>query len=210
MNQRARQIEWTLGAFLCLLILGGCKRDDMADQQKGLPYESTPVFADAMVARPIPAGAVSRDPRDVPGIPYAMQWAPGPEGASDRPRSDTIPFPIDAQLIERGQQRFNVYCAPCHSRLGDGNGMIVQRGMIRPPSFHNDRLSDPARTPDSHFYDVISNGYGAMFSYAERVAPNDRWAIAAYIRVLQQSVKQAHEQKKLSDQEYTALKGMRP
>ncbi|HJT06952.1 MAG TPA: cytochrome c, partial [Stellaceae bacterium] len=94
------------------------------------------------------------------------------------------PFPATAQVLERGQQRFNVYCSPCHGEAGDGNGMIVQRGFPRPPSYHIDRLR---QAPSQHFYDVISNGYGAMYSYAARVAPADRWAIVAYIRALQAS-----------------------
>ncbi|HXE18085.1 MAG TPA: cytochrome c, partial [Castellaniella sp.] len=169
-----RAIRWLAAVTLVVFCIAGCKKDDMAEQDKALPYEPTPVFADGTAARPIPPGAVSRDPTNTPGIPYAMQWAPGPEGAADQVQTDVIPLPVTPQLIDRGQQRFNIYCAPCHGRLGDGNGMVVQRGMIRPPSFHNDRLSDPKRTPDSHFYEVISNGYGAMFPYAERVAPNDR------------------------------------
>ena len=98
----------------------------------------------------------------------------------------------------------------CHGRLGDANGMIVQRGFIRRPSFHNDRLSDPKQTGDGHFYDVMSNGRGAMFSYAERVAPDDRWAITAYIRVLQASVKQSFKDGKITPDQYKALQGMRP
>ena len=195
---------------LTLWLSGGCKKDDMAEQPKLNPYQPTDLFVDGTEARPLVAGTVARDPRDVPGIPYTMTWAPGPEGVSDKPTSQTIPVPITPELIQRGEDRFNIYCAVCHGRLGDGNGMIVQRGMIRPPSFHNDRLNDPIKTPDSHFYDVISNGYGAMFSYAERVRPDDRWAVAAYVRALQESVRQAVADKRLSQQEYTALKGTRP
>ena len=87
-------------------------------------------------------------------------------------------------LLERGQQRFNIYCSPCHSRAGDGNGMVVQRGFPHPPSYFADNL---VKAPNQHFYDVITNGYGAMFPYAARVAPADRWAIIAYIRALQAS-----------------------
>jgi mono/diheme cytochrome c family protein len=195
---------------LVMFAVNGCKRDDMAEQPKMKPYQPAIMFADKTEARPLVAGTVARPAGDVPGIPYAVVWAPGPVGASDAPGSRSIPVPITQQLIQRGQQRFNIYCAVCHGRLGDGNGMIVQRGMIRPPSFHNDRLADAAQSPDSHFYDVISNGRGAMFSYAERVAPADRWAIIAYIRTLQESVREAAKDGRLTAAQYTALKGARP
>ncbi len=107
--------------------------------------------------------------------------------------SDTVEFletssppppPVTFGLLERGQERFRIFCTPCHSELGDGRGMVVQRGFPPPPSFHTPRLRD---APAQHFYDVITNGYGAMYSFAERVQSADRWAIAAYIRALQRS-----------------------
>jgi mono/diheme cytochrome c family protein len=94
------------------------------------------------------------------------------------------PPAVTMALLERGQQRFRIYCTPCHSELGDGNGMIVQRGFPPPPSYHIARLRD---APVQHFFDVITNGYGAMYPFADRVQPADRWAIAAYIRALQRS-----------------------
>ncbi|HSU65933.1 MAG TPA: cytochrome c [Tepidisphaeraceae bacterium] len=196
---------------LSLLLLAGCKKDDMADQPKLGTYDVSGVFANGAEARPLVAGTVPRDPQRTPGEPYAYQWEAGPVGAVHSvPEDQAIPIPVNQTLIHRGQERFNIYCSVCHGRLGNGNGMIVQRGFIRPPSFHNDRLSDPRRTGDGHFYNVITNGYGAMFSYSERVAPEDRWAIAAYIRVLQASVKQAHDSGKISNAEYVGLQGMRP
>lgn len=106
--------------------------------------------------------------------------------------SDTVEYdekpaqtpPVTLALLERGQERFRIYCTPCHSKLGDGNGMVVQRGFPPPPSYHIDRLR---QAPVRHLYDVITNGYGAMYSFAERVQPADRWAIVAYIRALQRS-----------------------
>jgi mono/diheme cytochrome c family protein len=92
--------------------------------------------------------------------------------------------PVTLALLQRGQERFRIYCTPCHSELGDGRGMIVQRGFPPPPSYHIDRLRE---APVQHFYDVITNGHGAMYSFANRVQPSDRWAIAAYIRALQRS-----------------------
>jgi mono/diheme cytochrome c family protein len=98
--------------------------------------------------------------------------------------ADASPVPITTQLVLRGRERFDIYCAPCHGRVGDGRGMIVLRGFPAPPSYHTDRLRD---APDSHFYQVISAGYGVMYPYADRIAPTDRWAIVAYIRALQLS-----------------------
>jgi cytochrome c553 len=97
---------------------------------------------------------------------------------------NTIPFPVNRAVLERGRERFNIYCAPCHARTGDGNGMIVQRGYRRPPSYHTDRLRN---APLGHFFVVITNGFGAMPDYQAQVSPRDRWAIAAYIRALQLS-----------------------
>jgi mono/diheme cytochrome c family protein len=95
-----------------------------------------------------------------------------------------MPYPVDIQLLRRGQERFSIYCMPCHSPAGDGDGMVVRRGFPAPPSFHSDRLR---AVPDRHIYDVITQGYGIMYPYADRVEPQDRWAIVAYIRALQLS-----------------------
>ena len=107
-----------------------------------------------------------------------------PSGTVEYDDKPTRAPPVTLALIERGQERFRIYCTPCHSELGDGRGMIVQRGFPPPPSYHTDRLRE---APVQHFYDVITNGYGAMYSFADRVQPEDRWAIAAYIRALQRS-----------------------
>jgi mono/diheme cytochrome c family protein len=114
------------------------------------------------------------------------------DAGSVHPADDAVPWhdespappPLTLALLQRGQERFRIYCTPCHSELGDGNGMVVQRGFSAPPSYHIDRLR---QAPTQHFYDVITRGHGAMYSFAGRVAPNDRWAIAAYIRALQLS-----------------------
>jgi mono/diheme cytochrome c family protein len=148
-------------ALLASLVLMLVACDNMANQPKRLPYEAYRGEEGGAAHRLPPAGTVARDD------------APAPK-----------PPPVTPALLARGQQRFNIYCAPCHDRVGDGNGMIVQRGFPRPPSYHIDRLR---QAPSQHFYDVITNGYGAMYSYAARVAPADRWAIVAYIRALQAS-----------------------
>ncbi|MCU1284875.1 MAG: quinol:cytochrome c oxidoreductase monoheme cytochrome subunit [Acidobacteriales bacterium] len=97
---------------------------------------------------------------------------------------DKFPLPLTKEVLLRGQERYNIYCTPCHSRVGDGNGMIVNRGIKRPPSYHEERLK---KAPIGHFYDVMTNGFGAMLNYQAQIKPEDRWAIAAYIRVLQVS-----------------------
>jgi len=107
-----------------------------------------------------------------------------PDGIVPRETISTAAPPLSLTLLQRGRERFDIYCSPCHARIGDGNGMIVQRGFPHPPSFHSDRLR---AVPPQHIYDVITNGYGAMYSYAARVSPPDRWAIAAYIHALQES-----------------------
>jgi mono/diheme cytochrome c family protein len=112
-------------------------------------------------------------------------WPPAPAGHTIAREDVAQPVPpLTAALLERGHERFNVYCSPCHGFQGQGDGMIVKRGFPAPPSFHIDRLRS---APTQHFYDVITDGWGVMYSYADRVEPSDRWAIAAYIRVLQES-----------------------
>jgi mono/diheme cytochrome c family protein len=146
-------------ALLALIALAAC--DNMANQPKRLPYEAYRGEHTTSVDRAPPPGTVARDYEPPPPAP-----------------------PITAALLARGQQRFDIYCAPCHSRVGDGKGMVVRRGFPSPPSYFIDRL---LHAPSQHFYDVITHGYGAMYSYATRVAPADRWAIVAYIRALQAS-----------------------
>ena len=120
-------------------------------------------------------------------VPYGepVNWPPlPPHGivARDEKLKPPGPPPVTLALLKRGQERFNIYCSPCHGRDGHGNGMVVQRGFPKPPSFHEARL---VNAPDEHFVDVITNGHGVMYSYADRVPPADRWAITAYIRALQ-------------------------
>jgi hypothetical protein len=150
-----------------------CRRD-MQDQPKYTPLRPSDFFADGRSARPLPEGTVARGQLRADKVFYT--------GKSGDVYVDKLPFPVTRQVLERGQERFNIYCTPCHGRLGNGLGMIVQRGLKRPPSYHIDRLR---QVPIGYFYDVISNGFGAMADYAAQVAPRDRWAIAAYIRVLQ-------------------------
>ena len=161
-------------AVLSFFVLAGC-RQDMHDQPKYIPLRPSSFFADGRSARPLPEGTVARGHLD---DNVAFFTGKGPDG---KPISD-CPVPVTKDLILRGQQRFNVYCTPCHSRLGDGNGMVVQRGYRRPPSFHTDRLR---QMPNGYFFDVITEGFGAMPDYKQQVQPADRWAIVSYIRALQ-------------------------
>ena len=163
-------------APLLLLLLAGC-RQDMHDQPKFIPLRPSDFFADGRSARPLPEGTVARGHlnEDV-----AFYTGKGPDGKD----LNTFPVSVTKDLILRGQQRFNIYCTPCHSRLGDGNGMVVQRGYRHPPSYHIDRLR---QAPPGHFFDVITNGFGAMPDYAAQIPPADRWAIVSYIRALQYS-----------------------
>ncbi|WP_245485155.1 cytochrome c [Mesorhizobium sp. M7A.F.Ca.US.001.02.1.1] len=144
--------------------LAGCQQQ-MADQPHYEPLEASSQFADGASARIPVSGTVARN----------AELAPVP---------DAIPQPVTMALLNRGRERFDIFCSPCHGRTGDGHGMIVQRGFPAPPTYHQEALR---RAPDRHFYDVITNGYGAMYSYAARVPPADRWAIVAYIRALQLS-----------------------
>jgi mono/diheme cytochrome c family protein len=178
---------------LVLLLLGGAltfiivlpswrPTHNMERQPYHRPYDPSGAFADKMSERPLVSGVVPRSPDQSPGIPYVAVRSAGPADYPVLAPSATIPVAVTRQFLERGQERFNIYCAVCHGRLGDGDGMIVHRGFYPPPSFHIPRLR---QEPDSHFFNVITNGYGTMFSYSDRVAPNDRWAIVAYIRALQ-------------------------
>jgi mono/diheme cytochrome c family protein len=147
-----------------VLLLAACERD-MADQPKFGPLESAPVLPNRQAAQLPPEGTV-------------------PRGAALEPVPDRSPVPITRAVLDRGRERYEIYCAPCHGRLGDGQGMTPQRGFPPPPSYHQDAFR---AAPDTFFYEVIGNGYGVMFSYANRVMPMDRWAIVAYIRALQLS-----------------------
>ncbi|MDD5543165.1 MAG: cytochrome c [Acidobacteriia bacterium] len=160
---------------LPLLIGVGC-RTDMHVQPRYRPMQPSHVFDDGRSARPLIEGTVARGHLRVDELLYT--------GKVNGKDSEVFPFPITQEILERGQQRFNIYCVPCHDRTGSGNGIIPQRGFRHPPSYHIDRLR---QAPVGHFFDVMTNGFGAMYSFASRVSPRDRWAIAAYIRALQLS-----------------------
>jgi len=161
----------------------------MHNQPKFIPLRSSEFFSDRRSARyPVPGtvprledAAVDREQLDPNS--YFLSGKHGTAYGNELPLPSATPEQR-LQVLTRGQQRFNIYCSPCHSMLGDGNGMIVQRGFKRPPSLHQDRLRN---APLGYFYDVISNGFGGMPDYAAQIKVEDRWAIAAYVRALQLS-----------------------
>ena len=159
------------------LMLSSC-RQDMYNQPKAKTYSQSDFFADGASARPLPNHTVEYHGAHENEAYYT--------GLSDGVLVAEIPAPVmlTPELLRRGQERYNIYCSVCHGLGGIGNGEVVQRGYPAPPSYHSERLRN---APLGHFYDVITNGYGTMYSYASRVEPNDRWAIAAYIRALQLS-----------------------
>jgi cytochrome c len=153
----------------------GC-RQDMHVQPKYEPLDASAFFADGRSARPPVPGTVARGELRINEALYSGKVNGVPVNA--------FPFPITRKDLERGRERYNIYCSPCHDYTGNGRGMVVQRGFPAPPSYHIDRLRN---APVGHFFDVMTNGYGTMYSYAARVSPEDRWRIAAYIRALQLS-----------------------
>jgi len=166
--------------------LAGCEKwaRNMYDGAKDKPLRPSERFEDGNSSRPRVEGTVEYNR----GILAATSsgWADREREARRlaAERATAIPYPITMELLKRGRERFDIYCAPCHSRLGDGDGMIARRGFPHPPSYHIERLR---KAPDRHFYDVMTDGYGVMYPYRDRVSPEDRWAIVAYIRALQLS-----------------------
>jgi mono/diheme cytochrome c family protein len=178
-----------LALIVCASFTAGC-RNDMYDQPRYEPFQSSTFFDDGASARlPIP-GTVARGHLDIDEHLHS--------GKVDGKDAATFPFPIDRAGLDRGRERYNIYCLPCHGALGDGRGMIVRRGFSPPPSFHESKGSLPTGSPipiyndlrtapPGHFFEVITEGHGTMYSYAARIAVADRWKIVAYIRALQLS-----------------------
>jgi len=153
----------------------GCRRD-MQDQPKYKAFQPSSFFADGRASRPLVAHTVARGHLDDDTLLYT--------GKSNGAPAQMFPLPVTRAVLERGHQRYDIFCSPCHDRVGNGNGMIVQRGYRRPQPFHSDRLRT---APPGYFFDVITNGFGVMPTYAAQVPVRDRWAIVAYIRALQLS-----------------------
>ncbi|MBK8911114.1 MAG: cytochrome c [Chlorobi bacterium] len=203
--------------LLLALIATGCQ--EMYDQPKVKPLSKSDFFDDALGARQPIAGTVARGhmklddqlytgkapasaakPAGDSGASGAASGVPAQWATSDL--SWTFPMPVTREVLVRGHEQFNVFCSPCHGRLGDGKGMIVQRGFKAPPSFHEERLRT---APPGYVFNVITNGFGVMYSYASRVPVKDRWAIAAYIKALQLS--QNMDASQLTAEQQAALEG---
>jgi len=157
------------------LFFSSC-RLDMHDQPKYESYEASDFFADGKASRIPPEGTIPQGGLRQGELLYT--------GKVDGEDSELFPFPVTQNILVRGQDRYNIYCSPCHDKVGTGKGIIVRRGMKQPPSFHIARLRE---APPGYMFNVMTDGFGVMFSYSSRVQPRDRWAIAAYIRALQLS-----------------------
>jgi mono/diheme cytochrome c family protein len=161
---------------LSLIVLASSCREDMQNQPKFIPLRENTFYRDDRSARPIIEGTIARGQLEDDTLLYT--------GKVNGQEADQFPFPITEKDLARGRERFNIYCSPCHSQLGDGNGMIVQRGFKKPPSYFDPRLM---KAPVGHFFNVMTYGRGAMGDYSAQVPVADRWRIAAYIRALQLS-----------------------
>ncbi len=163
-------------ALVAIAICASACRRDMQDQPKYKPLGRNNFFADGRDSRPVPAGTIARDELNATDVVHT--------GSAHGSFAESIPLPVNSELLHRGRDRFDIYCSPCHGRTGDGDGMIHRRGFWVPPTLHTDRL----RTiPPGYLYQVITNGYGAMPDYRDQIAANDRWVIIAYLRALQLS-----------------------
>lgn len=175
---------------LAICLAGSGCRNEMYDQPRYEPHEVTGFFDNGTMNRSLVPGTVARlSPLDEPRDYTYAAFETGrltPEGTGEVRVQfvDELPFKLTKAVLEKGRERFTVFCVPCHSPLGDGRGLVVQRGFSPPPSFHDPEIK---AKPLGHYFDVITNGHGAMYSYAARIPPKDRWCIAAYIRALQLS-----------------------
>ena len=160
-------------AAACLFFGAGCEylKQDMANQPKNRPLSPSPFFEDGRSERPLVENTVERGALVNDALFVAKD-------------SNNFPVPLDLKLLERGEERYKIFCTPCHGLQGDGNGMVAMRGMKQPPTYHQDRLRN---APNGYYYDNITNGFGQMLGYSAQIPPRDRWAIIAYIRALQLS-----------------------
>ena len=163
-------------ALLGLVFATGCNRQDMRDQARYKPLAPSVFFDNGQASRPLIEHTIARGELRLDTHLY--------EGRIDGEYAESFPMPLTQDLLDRGQQRYGIYCTPCHDKVGTGNGMVVQRGLTRPPSFHDLTLRNK---PAGYYFEVISKGFGRMQDYAAQIHPDDRWAIVAYIRALQLS-----------------------
>jgi mono/diheme cytochrome c family protein len=167
----ARRFAPVLCAAYLLLVAGCSLKQDMAHQPKNRPLSPSDFFTDGRSERPLLENTVARGSLADDALAVAKD-------------SNNFPVPVTQELVERGEDRYKIFCAPCHGLQGDGNGMIAMRGMKHPPSYHEGRLR---QVTNGYIYDVITNGFGAMYSYSAQIPPRDRWAVVAYVRALQLS-----------------------
>ena len=171
-NPSLSKVALRICALASVFLLTGCSlKQDMAQQPKNRPLSPSDFFTDGRSARPLVENTVPRGALVLEALTVPKD-------------SNAFPLPLTMELLDRGENRYKIFCSPCHGLQGDGNGMIAMRGMKHPPSYHQDRLR---QVPNGYIYDVITNGFGAMFGYSAQVAPGDRWAIVAYLRALQLS-----------------------
>lgn len=183
----------------CLLAVSCGVRFDMQDQPRYKAYKKSGFYSDGRASRETPAGTVARGQLKAdkafytgkianPNLSVQVQTTTDASGntlvASFPNDIDEFPIPVIKELVDRGQERFNIYCIVCHGPVGNGDGMVVRRGFSKPPTYHDDRLRN---APVGHFFDVMTNGWGKMPSYSDKLTAADRWAVAAYIRALQLS-----------------------
>jgi hypothetical protein len=190
------RVRLALSLGVIAFLASGC-RQDMHDQPKYKVNGWSAFFADHRNNRPLVPNTVARGRLMADDHLY--------RGRIDGKFAASYPMEITASILERGRGRYSIFCLPCHSPEGDGNGVAVQRGMKRPPSFHIERLQ---KAPPGYFYDVMTNGFGSMYDYAERISVEDRWAIAAYVQVLQASQNMSYD--RLSASEKDLLNKMAP
>jgi mono/diheme cytochrome c family protein len=175
--------------IICLLLLSGCWKENMSSQPKAKPMQESVFFADGTARSPV-EGTVARGDLELDSHLYRgfVDGKPALTFPDHYPTETDGAFPTHGpalrSVLMRGQEQFTIYCSMCHGDAGDGHGIIAERGFFPPPAYHLDRLR---QAPVGHFFDVITNGYGAMYSYGDRISPADRWAIVAYIRTLQMS-----------------------
>jgi mono/diheme cytochrome c family protein len=170
-----RAHSWII-LFALAFAMVGCRKSDMSEQPRFKPYQADAFFDNGASARTLVAGTIPWHEPRTDELLY--------QGTINGVVADEFPFAITRADLNRGREQFNIFCSVCHGQTGEGNGMIAQRGLTPPPSYHIPRLRS---APVGHFFYVMTNGFGAMYSYAERVKPEDRWRIAAYIRALQLS-----------------------
>ena len=197
---RSRRFKLTAFAFLAAVIAAGCGvRFDMQDQPRYKAYKQSDFFNDKRASRDLPEGTVARGQlHDDKALYTGKVDNPDPNAQAETTTDaagntiitsfpnmiDEFPMPVTKELVDRGQDRFNIYCIVCHGPTGNGDGMVVRRGFTKPPTYHDDRLRN---APVGHFFDVMTNGFGKMNSYADKLSAADRWAVVAYIRTLQVS-----------------------